>query len=776
MRSPKLAALELKRFGRGKLPRLGLVALMLIPLLYGALYLCSFWDPYSKLDRIPVALVNEDKGAEVGGEKITVGDDLVKNLQDSKTFDWQEVDAKEAADGLEDGKYYLTLTAPADFSKRVTSSSGDNPETGALKVRTNDANSYIVGSISKTVFAEIRSKTSTKASRRFYDKIFVSFSNLHDQTKKAADGAGEIDNGVGKAKDGSEKLVDGLGKLDEGSGKVSKGAGDVSNGAGKLSEKAGELSKGAGDLSNGADKVNKGAGDVSNGASVAASKARQISEGTDKIAAGTQQLAEQVNDIGDKALPFLKKHSKEIGDQAKVVADGAQAFAAILGELPKDAGQVAQEARRSADELKSAYQQQCGDAAAANCPTLKKAVDAAETVADVAKKTNDIVAANTGDITALQGKLRDLQKDATLVAERAPTIASDADNAVRKINELNNGAQQISKGAAQFAQGIDTLAGGAGQVADGTGKVAGGVGKIADGAGKIAGGAGDLASGAGKVANGANEVHTGIGSAKEGVLNLDGGLYKLKDGTNQLATSLSGGVDKIPDLDKKDRDARTEVMANPVELASQSLHKAPNYGTGLAPYFIPLSLWVGAMVAFMLLQPLGKRALAAGAPGRRIALGGWLPAFAIGIVQVLALMAVLHWALGLEMERPALVIGFLILATACFTAIIQLLGAVFGPAGRVLTLVVLMLQLTSAGGTYPVETSPGFFSALHPFLPMSYVVDGLRRLITGGDLAIVWQGFAVLGAFTVGALVLTSLAARGRQVVRMKDLHPELSL
>ncbi|MFB6557258.1 hypothetical protein ACFCWX_46360, partial [Streptomyces sp. NPDC056405] len=78
--------------------------------------------------------------------------------------------------------------------------------------------------------------------------------------------------------------------------------------------------------------------------------------------------------------------------------------------------------------------------------------------------------------------------------------------------------------------------------------------------------------------------------------------------------------------------------------------------------------------------------------------------------------------------------------------------------------------------TYPVQTSPGFFGAIHPYLPMSYIVEGLRRLITGGDLAPVWQGGAVLLAFTLGALALTSLAARGRQVVRMKDLHPELSL
>ncbi|MFD8548398.1 YhgE/Pip family protein [Streptomyces sp. NPDC059649] len=692
MRSPKLAALELRRFGRGKLPRIGLVTLMLIPLLYGALYLCSFWDPYARLDKIPVALVNDDRGATAAGKKIAAGDELAKNVKDSKTFDWEEVSAEDAAKGVEDGTYYLSLTVPADFSKRIASSSGDDPRTGALQVRTNDANNYVVGSISKTVFSEIRAKTSATSTRGMLDKIFVSFSDLHDKTAEAADGAGKVDDGVGTAKEKTGELADGLGKLDKGSGQVSKGAAE------------------------------------------AAAKARQLSRGAGQVADGTQQLADKVQGLARKDLPYLREHGKEIGERAQLVADLTQDLDDDLGKLPGDSARAATQARKNADDAADLYRQRCGGLVDTDpdCTKLKGIAQGTALAADAAEKVNDTVA--HADFGQLRRKLRALHRVAVEVAEQAPGIAGRADTAISKINQLNAGAHQVSRGAGQFADGLVTLA---------------------DGAGK---------------------VHSGLGTAKDGAEKLTGGLFKLKDGTNELADGLHSGVGKIPDYDKKDRDARTEVMADPVALAAKSLHKAPNYGTGLAPYFIPLSLWVGAMVAFMLLPPLGKRALAAGAPGWRIALGSWLPAFAIGVVQVLALMAVLHWGLGLEMARSAATIGFLVLATAAFTAIIQLLSAFFGPAGRVLTLVVLMLQLTSAGGTYPVQTSPGFFAALHPFLPMSYVVDGLRRLITGGDLAVVWQGSAVLAAFALGALALTALAARSRQVVRMKDLHPELSL
>ncbi|WP_030804555.1 YhgE/Pip domain-containing protein [Streptomyces sp. NRRL S-337] len=734
MRSPKLAALELRRFGRGKLPRIGLVTLMLIPLLYGALYLCSFWDPYARLDKIPVALVNDDRGATAGGKKITAGDELAKNVKDSKTFDWEEVSSEDAAKGVEDGTYYLSLTVPADFSKRIASSSGDDPQTGALQVRTNDANNYVVGSISKTVFSEIRAKTSASSSRAMLDKIFVSFSDLHDQTAKAADGAGKVDDGVGTAKEKTGELADGLGKLDDGSG--------------QLHDKAGQLSQGAG-------AVDKGAKSVSKGAAGASAKAEELSQGAGRVADGTQQLADKVSGIARKDLPFLREHGAEIGEKAQIVADLSQKLDADLSKLPGDSAKAAEQARTNADNAADLYRERCGGLVSTDtdCAKLKALATGTAAAADLAEKVNGTIART--DFAQWHQKLRELHRAAVLVAQQAPGIADRADTAVRQINALNTGAHKVSQGAALFADKLGELADGAGKVADGTGKVADGNRRLTDGAGQL---------------------HDKLGTAADGAEKLTGGLFKLKDGTNELADGLHSGVSKIPDYDKKDRDARTEVMSDPVALAAKSLHKAPNYGTGLAPYFIPLSLWVGAMVAFMLLQPLGKRALAAGAPGWRIALGSWLPAFAIGVVQVLALMAVLHWGLGLQMARSAATIGFLVLATAAFTAIIQLLSAFFGPAGRVLTLVVLMLQLTSAGGTYPVQTSPGFFAALHPFLPMSYVVDGLRRLITGGDLAVVRQGSVVLAAFTLGALALTALAARSRQVVRMKDLHPELSL
>ncbi|MBQ0914310.1 YhgE/Pip family protein [Streptomyces sp. RM99] len=694
MRSPRLAALELRRFGRGRLPRAALVALLLLPLLYGALYLWSFWDPYGRLDRVPVALVNDDRGATADGRRLAAGDDIAEGLRESEVFDWHEVSAAEARRGVEDGTYYLSLTMPADFSRRIASGAGDSPRAGALQVRTNDANNYIVGQISRTVFAEVREAASGKASRAFLDRIFVSFSDIHGETVKAAKGADEIKGGVGKAEKGSKDLADGLEDAEDGSG-------DLSEGLKKLDTKAGDLEK-----------------------------------GSKRVADGTEKLAGKVNGAADRVGPFLEDNEKTIGETARFVADSSGALRENLDSLVKKAPAAAEDARSQADALAGVYRTRCADPALpdAACSDLEKARDTAATVATVADDVSGLVTDREKELKKLDKNLATLEKQAQALAERAPNLSEDLDDAVKKINELNTGA-----------------------------------GKVADGAEK-------LHKGIGTAKTGAKDLDEGVGKLRTGADDLNGGLFKLVDGSAKLAGGLHDGAGKIPDYDEHERDARTGVMADPVRLASESLHRAPNYGTGFAPYFIPLSLWVGAMVAYMLIPPMNRRALAAGASAWRIALAGWLPVVALGVLQTAALMAVLHWAVGLEMVRAAGTVGFLCLVTACFAAIVQWLNARFGAAGRILVLALLMLQLTSAGGTYPVQTSPGFFNALHPFLPMSYVVEALRRLITGGGTAPVWQACAVLAAFTAAALALTALSARRRQVWTLDRLHPELTL
>ncbi|MCP2335106.1 YhgE/Pip domain-containing protein [Actinomadura rupiterrae] len=707
MRLPSLTtgALELRRFRRHPLTMVALVGMVLLPLLYAGLYLWSFWDPYGRLHNVPVALVVDDKPAQAGGKKIDAGHDLADQLKKRQVFDWKTVDEATAEKGVRDGKYYMSLTIPADFSARIAGAGGKSLPTPAdLKVRINDSNNYVVGTLAQAAFKEIGAAAGDSASKGYFDQVFVSFGTLHGQLEKAAKGAGE--------------LAEGNKKLAEAGGKVQNGAGRLAQGIGKAHGASQQITDGLGTLRQGAD---------------------QVAAGNRQLAAGVQRLDTAVGTAADTVVPLLREHAPEIRDGALLVARGADALAAAAGELPAQSGDALRRAEAAQADLKrylAAHPEVPAD-------VRQRLTDSAERVTAIARQVDAFVRAHTGDLKQLAANAQELKAAAQKIAKDAPTLADKVESARRNVDKLNAGAQKLASGSSQ----------------------------VSAGSGKLLDGSTQLTSGIGQLSGGAVTLETALGQISDG-------NAKAAQGGSELNGKLSEGAGQVPDYGSSERNTRADMMSSPVKLASTTENAVPNYGTGFAPFFVPLSLWVGGMIVYMLLRPVNPRAAAGTAPAWRVALAGWLPAAAVGVAQVGVVLAVLHWApaLGLNADRWPGLIAFLALASAAFLAVIQWVNVKFGPVGRVIALALLMLQLTSAAGTYPIETSPGFFRAIRPYLPMSWVVDGVRRLISGGDLTAVWQGTGVLAAFLAGALALTALAVRGNRVWTMKRLHPVLKL
>lgn len=207
-----------------------------------------------------------------------------------------------------------------------------------------------------------------------------------------------------------------------------------------------------------------------------------------------------------------------------------------------------------------------------------------------------------------------------------------------------------------------------------------------------------------------------------------------------------------------------------------SLASAASYGAGLAPFFLSLALWIGAYVLFLLVKPLSTRSLAAGQPAWRTALGGWLAPALLGVLQAVLVHAVVLRFVGIHAEHPVLLLPFLFAVSTTFVMILHALVSRLGAVGKFLGLVLLVVQLVSAGGTFPWQTLPEPLHPLHHLLPMSYAVDGARRLLYGGSLAPVWLDLGVLGAYLVGAFALSSLAARRAATWSATRIKPELAL
>jgi len=522
----------------------------------------------------------------------------------------------------------------------------------------------------------------------------------------------------------------------DGAGKLRTGAGSAKSGADRLADGLDDARGGAGRLQNGLGTAGRGAGGLADGLTQLNAGAQQLAAGTQQAAAGGRQLANAVDAAADKAEPLLRANAQRIANAAALMARGADTLAANLGTIDNAADQAVGNARRLQTYL---------NGLPADTEGLADAKAVAARLVTAAQRVRDTVRA--ADLDGLRADLRQVAATARQVAAAAPHLADDVAQARSRVDQLSAGLNRLATGAAQLRTGTA----------------------------QAKQGALDLRGGLYRLSSGARELNGGLGTLASGGHRLAGGLGDLRGGAEQLAHGLTDGAGKIPGYGD-DPSHRADVLAAPVSLDRSIRHPAGSYGVGFAPYFLTLALWVGAMIAFMVLRPLNRRYLVSEAPATRVALAGLLPAMAIGLVQATLLFLVVHFALGLDPVRPLATYGLLVLTAFAFAAIMQMLGAVFGTPGRIVALALLMLQLTSSSGSYPVQTSPEFFQAIHPLLPMTYVVQAARHTIDGGLWGPVVQSALLLLAYGLGALILTVLAAhRGRRLTT-GDLHPDLVL
>lgn len=686
MRAARLAALELKRFLGGRLLRAALAAVMVVPLLYGALYLWAFWDPYGELDRVPVALVDADRPVTVDGRRLSAGRDLERSLLERRVFDWKVVDEPTARRGVEDGTYYLSLTIPRDFSARLAAADSPQPRLARLRVRSNDETSYMARLVSRHVFSEIRAAASSAATTSYLDAVLAGFTSIRDRTGQAADGAG--------------RLAAGLGRADTGAGFLREGADRAVSGGAALDAGLRRLSGGGARLAAGADRATDGA--------------RRLAAGLDRLAGRTADLPGSV---------------RALARGADRVALGAAALPGTVRGAAGGAAGLAEGATRAQRALRDYLSR---NPAAGADPAFVAALS------------------GTGQVAAGTAGLRD-----QLSAAESP-------------------AQQLAAGATAVAAGAGRLAAAAPRLATGTRAAA-------DAADLLAGGTADLASGSRRVdgglaraRDGADQLGSGLERLSAGSERLERALVRLAGGGRQLRDRLAQGAAAVPAYSPQARAQHARIMGDPVQLATTALNEAPNYGTGLAPYFIPLALWIGALVTYLVLRPTSGRALASNAPAWLVAVGGYLPAAVVGVVQVTLLLLALDLGLGLRPTQPVMLWLLMYAAALAFAAIMQLVMQVFGTAGRFVGIVLLMLQVTSSAGTFPIETSPAFFRLLSPLMPMTYAVRGLRACISGTAATPVLLNGLVLLGFAAGALLLTTLATRRARVWSLARLHPEM--
>ena len=298
------------------------------------------------------------------------------------------------------------------------------------------------------------------------------------------------------------------------------------------------------------------------------------------------------------------------------------------------------------------------------------------------------------------------------------------------VGSAADGSQQINAGLGQLNGKVPALASGVNQLAAGTSQLAANSGALRSGAGQLASGLGQLNSQVPTLTDGVSQLAAGTSKLSANSGKLDKGATDVHKGNKKLASALKGGADTVTKL--KLGSANASMFASPTKLKEKHYSYVPNYGYALAPYMLSVALFVGCLV-FNLVYPIRRISTEDGSATEwffsKVAIGA-LVATGNALVETVLMMVC-----GLHPDHPVQMIVNAVSFSFTSMFLIMFMAMAFGNPGRFISMILLVIQLGSCGGSFPIEITRGmngFFQAINPYLPMTYSVYGFREALTSG--------------------------------------------
>lgn len=618
---------EWKSLWRNKILMIVLVFIIAIPAIYTTLFLGSMWDPYGKLDELPVAVVNLDEPVEYEGETLNVGQKLVNKLKEDGSLCFNFTDADQAERGLKNGTYYMVITVPKNFSENATTLMDTVPKKMELDYKTNPGTNYIAMKMSETALEKIKTSVAQEVTKTYAETIFDKISEAGDGMKDAADGAGEIYDGTEKLSDGNKTIsdnlktlsegtltfkdgtselkvglssyLDGVNQLSDGSTTLANGATSLLTGALKLNEGANSLSDGTKTLTSGTATLESGAKTLESGLKTYTDGVKQANDGaaalnanSSALTAGAQQLTagnEQLSSGSSQLLAGLNLMSSTVKnglpseDKITELSGGLDTYSAAIGQmnddlqntsLPSEEELAALNAVKTdltnsltnaGDNAKSLYVLAAQLQASGDLQTAAKVKEIADSLA-----ANVTTAAN--DATAISAVFEQVTPSLSKVTELKNGVAELNENkelvlggAKTAVSGMYSGLANVSYALdTQIIPGMSTLDGGISQVSDGAKSLSSGLTTYTSGVAQVGSGLTQLNDNSAQLNSGATQLSSGASQLESGAKTLDSGADELKSGTKTLAD----GTKTLDDGTKTLTNGFATLTANNSKLSS----------------------------------------------------------------------------------------------------------------------------------------------------------------------------------------------------------------
>lgn len=754
---------ELKTLIKNPKLMITMIGVALVPALYNLSFLGSMWDPYGRVNDLPIAVVNHDKPAKRADKSLTIGNDMVDKMSKSKDLEYHFVSAKQAQEGLKEGDYYMVITLPEDLSQRAATLLNPEPQKLTIRYQTSKGHGMVAAKMGETAMAKLKESVSQNITKTYTSAVFSSMTDLQSGLKEASAGSQALASGAKTAQAGSQTLStnlaaltgasqqfqQGTGRLTSGLTTYTDGVNQVKNGLGTLSTDIPNYLNGVSRLSQGASQLNQGLSQLTQATTLSDEKAKGIQSlivGLPVLNQGIQQLNTELSTLQPPNL-----NADELGNSLGAISQAAKQ---VIAEET-----AAQNEELSALQATSVYQsltaEQQGELAAALSQSDKsQTVSAAQTILRSVQTLS----------TSLQSlSQEDQSKQLEQLKEAVAQIANQSNQALPRassaLTELSTGLAKVNGSLnQQVLPGSNQLTTGLAQLNRYNTAIGSGVIKLSEGANALSSKSGELLDGSHQLSEGATKLADGSSQLSQGGHQLTSGLTELSTGLSTLNGSLAKASQQLSLVSVTDKNVK--AVAKPLVLNEKDKDGVKTNGIGMAPYMIAVSLMVVALSTNVIFanslsgRPVKDKWDWA---KQKFVINGFISTMG-SIVLYLAIQL-----LGFEARYGMETLGFIMLSGWTFMALVTALVGWDDRYGSFASLVMLLLQVGSSGGSYPIELSGAFFQKLHPFLPMTYVVSGLRQTISlSGHIGVEVK---VLTGFLLAFMVLALLIYRPKKTV-----------
>ena len=613
------------------------------------------------------------------------------------------------------------------------------------------------------------------------EQLHLGLGNFNSGLVTYTGAVSQLDSGLGQLSSKSPELLRGINQLYTGvesyTGGVSQlnaGLNQFSSGVSAYTNGVGNLAIGANQLSNQSATLRMSVEQLSEGIQQLSSKLDALSEQKDQInqlSSGLNQLNQVIQNIDvedTKQLDSVLSSIVSLSNQmlASAQSEKATTLANIQSKVADQSLTSEQQAEISASVSQNSTDSiQSAQSIVALVQGLQGSLENLQNqsshLSTLKNQANQVLPLASTSLTGLSSVLTEIQgavasklvpasqsiasgvnaytkgvdkvsQGASQLSEKNAILTSSLDQLVSGSNTLTQKSSSLTVGVGQLVEktpelvsGIEKLSTGSNQLNQKSQELMAGVDKLQLGSGQLADKSSQLFSGASQLENGANKLADGAGKLAEGGTKLTSGLEGIQTGLASLGQGLGNASDQLKLASTESKNA--EILSNPLNLSKTDNDQVPVNGIAMAPYMISVALFVAAISTNMIFAklPSGRH------PESRWA---WLKSRAEinGIIAVLAGILVYGGVhlIGLTANHEMRTFILIILPSLVFMSMVTALTTWNSRIGAFFSLILLLLQLASSAGTYPLALTNYFFRAINPWLPMSYSVSGLRQTIS----------------------------------------------